>query len=87
MANGAQLYDDYIHFLLAQGKTEEALQTAEYSRAQTLAEGLGLSQKELVSRTCERQSAAAGTGCRRHDPLLLAGSKAVLFVVGDEGPG
>jgi CHAT domain-containing protein len=42
MANGTQLYDDYIHFLLEQGKTAEALQTAEYSRAQTLAEGLGL---------------------------------------------
>ncbi len=45
MANGAQLYDDYIHFLIEQGKTGEALQTAEYSRAQTLAEGLGLLQK------------------------------------------
>jgi CHAT domain-containing protein/Tfp pilus assembly protein PilF len=45
MANATQLYDDYIHFLLEQGKTAEALQTAEYSRAQTLAEGLGLSQK------------------------------------------
>ena len=45
MANGAQLYDDYIHFLLEQGKTLDALQTAEYSRAQTLAEGLGVSQK------------------------------------------
>jgi CHAT domain-containing protein/Flp pilus assembly protein TadD len=45
MANGAQLYDDYIHFLLKQGKTAEALQAAEYSRAQTLAEGLGLLQR------------------------------------------
>jgi CHAT domain-containing protein len=45
MANGTQLYDDYIHFLLEQGKTSEALQTAEYSRAQTLAEGLGLLEK------------------------------------------
>ena len=45
MTNAAQLYDDYIHFLLKQGKTAEALQTAEYSRAQTLAEGLGLLQK------------------------------------------
>jgi CHAT domain-containing protein/Tfp pilus assembly protein PilF len=45
MTNGAQLYDDYIHFLLKQGKTAEALQTAEYSRAQTLAEGLGLLQR------------------------------------------
>jgi CHAT domain-containing protein/Tfp pilus assembly protein PilF len=45
MTNGARLYDDYIHFLLKQGKTTEALQTAEYSRAQTLAEGLGLLQR------------------------------------------
>ena len=45
MANATQLYDDYIHFLLEQGKTVQALQTAEYSRAQTLAEGLGLLQK------------------------------------------
>ncbi len=45
MANATQLYDDYIHFLLGQGKTVEALQTAEYSRAQTLAEGLGLLRK------------------------------------------
>jgi len=45
MTNAAQLYDDYIRFLLAQGKTAEALQAAEYSRAQTLAEGLGLLQK------------------------------------------
>ena len=45
MANATQLYDDYIHFLLEQGRTAEALQTAEYSRAQTLAAGLGILQK------------------------------------------
>ncbi|HWY57493.1 MAG TPA: CHAT domain-containing tetratricopeptide repeat protein [Terriglobales bacterium] len=45
MTNATQLYDDYIHFLLQRGKTGEALQAAEYSRAQTLAEGLGLLQK------------------------------------------
>jgi CHAT domain-containing protein/Tfp pilus assembly protein PilF len=45
MANATQLYDDYIHFLLEQGRTLEALQTAEYSRAQTLAEGLGILKK------------------------------------------
>jgi CHAT domain-containing protein/Tfp pilus assembly protein PilF len=45
MTNAAGLYDDYIRFLLEQGKTAAALQTAEYSRAQTLAEGLGLLQQ------------------------------------------
>jgi CHAT domain-containing protein/Tfp pilus assembly protein PilF len=42
MTNAAHLYDDYIHFLLQQGKTADALQTADYSRAQTLAQGLGI---------------------------------------------
>ncbi len=39
--NGARIYEDYIHFLVAWGKTNEALQVAEYARAQTLAEGVG----------------------------------------------
>ncbi len=44
-ANASRIYDDYIHFLVSQGKTAEALQVAEYSRGRTLAEGLGLLQK------------------------------------------
>jgi hypothetical protein len=45
LTNAARIYDDYIHFLVAQGKTNQALQVAEYSRARTLSEGLGLLQK------------------------------------------
>jgi CHAT domain-containing protein len=45
LANAARIYDDYVHFLVAQGKAAEALQVAEYSRGRTLAEGLGLLQK------------------------------------------
>ena len=37
----AGFYGDYIDFLVSQGRTEEALQVAEVSRARTLAEGLG----------------------------------------------
>ena len=44
-ANASSIYDDYIHFLVTQGKTAEALQVAEYSRGRALAEGLGLLQK------------------------------------------
>jgi CHAT domain-containing protein len=40
--NAAQIYDDYVHFLVARGKTDEALRWADYSRARTLSEGLGL---------------------------------------------
>jgi CHAT domain-containing protein len=44
-ANAASIYDDYVRFLVNQGKTNEALQVAEYQRGRTLAEGLGVLQK------------------------------------------
>ncbi len=42
LSNGARIYEDYIHFLIAQGRTNDALRWADYSRARTLAEGLGV---------------------------------------------
>ena len=39
--NGARIYEDYIHFLVAKGKANEALQVADYARARILAEGVG----------------------------------------------
>ena len=39
--NATRIYDDYIHLLVSQKKTDEALQVAEFSRARTLREGLG----------------------------------------------
>jgi CHAT domain-containing protein len=42
LTNAAQIYDDYVHFLVARGKIDEALRWADYSRARTLSEGLGL---------------------------------------------
>jgi CHAT domain-containing protein len=41
VANATAIYDDYIHFLITQHKPEEALLTADQSRARTLAQGLG----------------------------------------------
>jgi CHAT domain-containing protein len=46
LANATHVYDDYIHFLVTQGKTEEALVTADQSRARTLAQGLGVAMKQ-----------------------------------------
>jgi CHAT domain-containing protein/tetratricopeptide (TPR) repeat protein len=45
LTNATQIYDDYVHFLVARGKTDEALRWADYSRARTLSEGLGLLSK------------------------------------------
>ena len=43
LANATPVYDDYIHFLVKQGRTDVALTAADQSRAHTLAQGLGLS--------------------------------------------
>jgi CHAT domain-containing protein len=45
LTNASRIYDDYIHFLITRGKTSQALQVADYSRARTLTEGLGLLPK------------------------------------------
>ena len=45
LSNASRIYDDYIHFLISRGKANQALQVADYSRARTLSEGLGLLSK------------------------------------------
>ena len=42
LTNATPIYDDYIHFLVKQGRTGEALAAADQSRAQTLAQGIGV---------------------------------------------
>ena len=48
LSNAAPLYNDYVHFLVERGKTAEALQVADYNRAQTLMEGLRLLPEHAV---------------------------------------
>ena len=45
LTNASRIYDDYVHFLVTRGKTDDALRWADHSRARTLAEGLGLLAK------------------------------------------
>lgn len=40
-ANATQIYDDYIHLLVGEGRSGEALAIADESRARTLEQGLG----------------------------------------------
>lgn len=42
LTNATNIYSDYIRFLVSQNKPDEALQIADQSRAQTLAQGLGV---------------------------------------------
>ncbi|MGB6384334.1 MAG: CHAT domain-containing protein [Terriglobales bacterium] len=43
--NASHIYDDYVDFLVASKRPNDALRWADYSRARTLAEGLGLLPK------------------------------------------
>ena len=45
LTNASRIYDDYVRFLVIRGKTDDALRWADYSRARTLAQGLGLLAK------------------------------------------
>ena len=45
LSNAGSLYDNYVSFLVAKGKTAQALNVADHARARTLAEGLGQLQK------------------------------------------
>ncbi len=49
LTNASHIYDDYVHFLIARGKTDDALRWADYSRARALADGLGLLAKGTAS--------------------------------------
>jgi CHAT domain-containing protein len=44
--NARHVYDDYVHFLVTSKKPDDALRWADFSRARTLAEGLGLPTKK-----------------------------------------
>ncbi len=62
LSSAIDFYDDYIEFLLHRGRSREALQVAEMSRARTLAEGLAsdarassrISSKEPPHRLAQR---------------------------------
>jgi CHAT domain-containing protein len=50
LSTAVSFYTDYIEFLIAQGRTRDALQVAETNRARTLAEGLGMHSSSFLAR-------------------------------------
>jgi CHAT domain-containing protein len=69
LTSAIEFYDDYIGFLIAQGRTLDALRAADLSRAVTLEEGLGAAPKSIsaASRGFRPQDIAQ----RLHAPLLF----------------
>jgi CHAT domain-containing protein len=86
LANASQLYDDYIHFLVKQGKTDQALQTADYSRAQTLAEGLGILKTNQNCAAGTQNNVSLAIAARRAEGTILfywlGPRQSYLWVVG-----
>jgi CHAT domain-containing protein/Flp pilus assembly protein TadD len=64
LTNASRIYDDYVRFLVEHGRSDEALQVADFTRARTLAEGLGLLKKRapLVPSSLNAQAVAKRTG-------------------------
>jgi tetratricopeptide (TPR) repeat protein len=61
-ANATRIYDGYIHLLVKQGRSEEALAAADQSRAQTLAQGLGVAKTSFRPAALNPRQIAQKTG-------------------------
>ena len=59
--NAAHIYDDYVHYLVTRGKINDALGWADYSRARTLTEGLGLLAQERPAGVAKQSLAGRPT--------------------------
>lgn len=68
--NANQLYDDYIHFLIGQKRTDEALQWLDLGRARTLEEGLGIAAANFKAATQSKLNAPA-IAHRLHGTILV----------------
>ena len=79
-ANASRIYDDYIHFLVSQGKMAKGLQVAEYSRGRTLGRRPGTTTEGNLIQAGPVQCAGHRARGRRHDSFLLARREAILFV-------
>jgi CHAT domain-containing protein len=58
LASALSFYEDYIEFLIAHRRVQDALQVAELSRSRTLAEGLGAKPVSLSSHKFQPQQIA-----------------------------
>ena len=74
LTNASHIYDDYVHFLVSRGKTDEALRWADYSRARTLNEGLGLLAKGALN-----GRAAAGPPALNAQAIARRANGVLLF--------
>lgn len=78
----AGLYHDYVDFLVAAGRSRDALRVAELSRARTLAEGLGVEREKKDDIDPEAIAKSANVTVLSY---WLAPERSFLFVVTPQG--
>jgi len=85
--NANQLYDDYIHFLINQKRTDEALKWLDFGRARTLEEGLGVASPNFKDAAMKKLDAPAIARRLRGTILIysLASEESYLWVVTPAG--
>jgi len=90
VANATRIYDGYIHLLVAQGKSDQALAVADRSRARTLAQALGVAgpRAGAASLNPRRVAQKAGAtllfywlGPRQSYLWAITPAKATLFLL------
>jgi CHAT domain-containing protein/Tfp pilus assembly protein PilF len=85
LSNASGIYDDYVHFLVIHGKTDEALQVAEFERGRTLSEGLGLLDAN-VSEAGPAKSGVPKSGKSQSGSSKTKTSQRTVFKPGDIDP-
>src|SRR5260221_3427988 len=78
----AEVYEDYVDFLIKRGNSREALRVAELSRARTLAEGLNVDRDRTDEIDPESIARRAGVTALSY---WIAPDRSFLFVVTAEG--
>jgi CHAT domain-containing protein len=74
LSSAIDFYDDYVDFLVRHGRAEDALQVADFTRSQTLLEGLTPEQgwnSNLAARAVAKNRRAAEISQKLGAPLLL----------------
>ena len=87
LSSAVAFYNDFINFLISHGRTEDALEVAEISRARTLADGLGVGPLNYPFPDQEFSAEADRSAVENCGAFVLAWRSAFVSLGGYGGPG
>lgn len=84
LENASSIYDDYIYLLVREGKTEQALEAADWSRARTLEQGLGSGVQTGATRHSSPVLFSAGPSLHPVEVARKAKSDLLFYWLGEK---